>query len=87
MSKFTGLDKWLTKNLDFLQYKEPTPIQTQAISKILKGDDVVGIAKTGSGKTASFCLPILNSLAQDPYGIYCVILEPTRELAVQVNNS
>jgi ATP-dependent RNA helicase DDX49/DBP8 len=84
MSKFQGLDKWLTRNLEYLQYKEPTPIQSKAITEILKGKDVVGIAKTGSGKTASFCLPILNTLAKDPFGIYCLILEPTRELAVQV---
>jgi ATP-dependent RNA helicase DDX49/DBP8 len=84
MSKFQSLDKWLQKNLDFLQYKEPTPIQIQAINEIQQNKDVVGIAKTGSGKTASFCLPILNNLAKDPFGIYCLILEPTRELALQV---
>ena len=84
MSKFLGLDKWLINNISNLQYSKPTPIQELAIPEILKGHDVIGIAKTGTGKTASFCLPILNKLASDPSGIYCIILEPTRELAVQV---
>jgi ATP-dependent RNA helicase DDX49/DBP8 len=46
--------------------------------------DVLGCAETGSGKTAAFALPILHSLSQDPYGIFALILTPTRELAVQI---
>jgi superfamily II DNA/RNA helicase len=84
MSKFLGLDKWLLNNINYLQYSKPTPIQEKVIPQILKGKDVIGIAQTGTGKTASFCLPILNDLANDPGGVFCLILEPTRELAVQV---
>lgn len=49
-----------------------------------KGRDVIGSAPTGSGKTAAFALPILQSLARDPYGIYALVLSPTRELAYQI---
>ncbi|GFR48805.1 hypothetical protein Agub_g10756, partial [Astrephomene gubernaculifera] len=55
------------------------------IPAILKGRDVIGLAQTGSGKTAAFALPILQSLAKDPYGVFAVVLTPTRELAVQIS--
>jgi superfamily II DNA/RNA helicase len=86
MQKFLnlGLDKWITRNLAYLKYEEPTQIQTQVIPPILKGENVIGISNTGTGKTAAFNLPILNILARDPVGIFAVILEPTRELASQV---
>lgn len=81
-----GLDKWLMNNINYLQYSKPSEIQQKVIPKLLKGDEenIIGIAKTGTGKTAAFCLPLLNKLAMDPCGIFAVILEPTRELAVQV---
>ena len=84
--KFSNLklDKWLLKNIDYLKYSNPTPIQEVIIPKILKGENVIGIANTGTGKTAAFCLPILNHLAIDPCGMFAIILEPSRELAVQV---
>lgn len=78
------LDKWLLKNIDYLKYTNPTPIQETVIPKILKGENVIGIANTGTGKTAAFCLPILKQLALDPSGMFAIILEPSRELAVQV---
>ena len=86
MQKFLnlGLDKWITKNLSYLKYEEPTLIQTQIIPLIMNGDNVIGISNTGTGKTAAFNLPILNVLARDPVGIFAIILEPTRELASQV---
>jgi len=79
----------LLDNLKRLGYQIPTPIQTQAILEINKGKDLLGIAKTGSGKTASYVLPILNALilrtktvkAREPK---VLILVPTRELAIQV---
>lgn len=79
-----GIDKWLVKNVKMLQYSKPTSIQNFAIKEILSGNNVIGISNTGTGKTASFCLPILHQIAIDPCGIHTIILEPTRELAVQV---
>ena len=83
-----GLSKPLLKCIADEQYANPYPIQEQAIPAILNGRDVLGIAKTGSGKTASFVLPILQRLQGDPpaQGRYVntLVLVPTRELAVQV---
>jgi len=64
--------------------KHPTPIQTNCIPRILAGDDCIGCAKTGSGKTFAFALPILQKLCEEPYGIFALVLTPTRELAFQV---
>ena len=50
------------------------------------GRDCIGCAKTGSGKTAAFALPILQKLSEDPYGIYALVLTPTRELAFQIGD-
>lgn len=52
----------------------------------LTGKDCIGCAKTGSGKTAAFALPILHRLSEDPYGIFALILTPTRELAFQIGD-
>lgn len=79
-----NLDKWLLKNIEFLKYEKPTPIQQIAIPKISKKENIIAIANTGTGKTAAFCLPILKQLAVDPSGMFAIILEPSRELAVQV---
>ncbi len=78
------LDKWLLNNIQYLKYDKPTQIQETVIPKILIGENVIGIANTGTGKTAAFCLPILKQLAKDPCGMFAIILEPSRELAVQV---
>jgi ATP-dependent RNA helicase RhlE len=78
----------LLKALADLNYKEPYPIQTKAIPAILDKKDLLGIAKTGSGKTASFVLPTLMNLAKLPLAtnrhIRALVLVPTRELAIQV---
>jgi len=67
-----------------LGYSIPTPIQTQAIPPIMHGRDVIGLAQTGTGKTAAFVLPILHSLQQEPRGrTRALIISPTRELAEQ----
>eukprot|EP01041_Mallomonas_annulata_P003043 gene3043-5961_t len=66
-------------------FRKPFPIQASCIPAILEGRDVMGCAETGSGKTAAFALPILQKLSEDPYGIFAVILTPTRELAIQIN--
>jgi len=73
-------------------YTEPTPIQVEAIPQILAGHDLIGIAQTGTGKTAAFVLPILSllSLAQDPArrrGTRVLIVAPTRELVVQIEEN
>ena len=53
---------------------------------VFTGRDCIGCAKTGSGKTAAFALPILQKLSEDPYGIYALVLTPTRELAFQIGD-
>jgi len=69
-------------------YTEPTPIQTQAIPPILQGRDIIGLAQTGTGKTAAFALPILQRLMQGPRGqIRALIVAPTRELAEQIHEA
>ncbi|KAJ2852020.1 putative RNA helicase [Coemansia brasiliensis] len=79
-----GLDKWLIDTLAAMSITEPTEIQRACIKPILSGRDVIGGAKTGSGKTAAFALPILQKLSEDPYGVFAVVLTPTRELAFQI---
>src|SRR5262245_5150796 len=73
-------------------YTEPTPIQAQAIPSLLEGHDLLGCAKTGTGKTAAFALPILQHLAgagrpARAHTVRCLVLVPTRELAAQVAES
>lgn len=63
----------------------PTPVQSACIPPILSGRNVIASAETGTGKTAAFVLPILQTLADDPYGICAIILTPTRELAFQIS--
>ena len=68
-------------------YAEPTPIQAQAIPVVLSGKDVIGSAQTGTGKTAAFALPILHRLGNKGPHPRCLVLEPTRELALQVEEA
>src|SRR5688572_27054772 len=71
-----------------LGYLDPTPIQIKAIPMILKGDDVIGCAETGTGKTAAFLLPITQNLsARTRPGIRVLVLAPTRELAFQIEKN
>ncbi|MBL8001485.1 MAG: DEAD/DEAH box helicase [Flavobacteriales bacterium] len=84
-----GLSEALLKTLADRGYTAPTPIQEQAIPAVLFGKDVLGIAKTGSGKTASYVLPILAHLEQERWTmsnrhVPVLVLVPTRELALQV---
>jgi superfamily II DNA/RNA helicase len=78
-----GLQAAMLDAVAELGYKEPTPIQASAIPQILEGRDVIGSAQTGTGKTAAFALPILSTLGSHAPGPRCLVLEPTRELAVQ----
>ncbi|MBE7540539.1 MAG: DEAD/DEAH box helicase [Opitutaceae bacterium] len=68
-------------------YTEPTPIQSQAIPLVIAGRDVIGSAQTGTGKTAAFALPILERLGARTGHPRCLVLEPTRELALQVEEA
>ncbi len=82
-----GLDPLLLKAVQRLGYASPTQIQAEAIPAILKGRDVIGSARTGSGKTAAFLLPIIQRLAKHPVRrTRVLVLSPTRELAVQTEN-
>ncbi|KWU43139.1 DEAD-domain-containing protein, partial [Rhodotorula sp. JG-1b] len=67
-----------------LGFKHPSEIQQECIPYALEGKDIIGLAQTGSGKTAAFALPILHHLWQDPQGLFAVVLAPTRELAYQI---
>jgi ATP-dependent RNA helicase RhlE len=78
----------INAGLKALGYTAPTPIQRQAIPKVLEGRDVLGLAQTGTGKTAAFVLPILQRLSTGPRGrIRALIVAPTRELAEQIQVS
>ncbi|PCH41503.1 DEAD-domain-containing protein [Wolfiporia cocos MD-104 SS10] len=68
-----------------MSIRAPTEIQAACIPPLLQGRDCIGNAKTGSGKTIAFALPILQKLAVDPYGIFALVLTPTRELAFQIS--
>ena len=87
-----GLSEPILKAITETGYETPTPIQLQAIPPVIKGLDVLGIAQTGTGKTAAFALPILHRLAADrrptpARGTRCLVLSPTRELASQIAES
>ena len=86
--KALGLPSTLVEILEKQEYKAPYPIQKVAVPVILKGRDVLGIAPTGSGKTASYVLPVLSRLQQSKEAknrqVDVLVLVPTRELAEQV---
>ena len=94
MSSFEdlGLCPPVLKAIQELGYETPTPIQAQAIPKVLAGNDVLGVAQTGTGKTAAFSLPMINRLHLERYSgqfrpIRGLILTPTRELAIQIEDN
>ena len=94
LTKFNelGLNAHLLKALESEGYETPTPIQSAAIPELLKGRDLLGIAQTGTGKTAAFALPILDRLSKlkgrpDRGTCRVLILSPTRELAAQIGES
>ena len=83
-----NFDSKISAGIRSLGYSVPTPIQLQAIAPILQGRDVMGLAQTGTGKTAAFALPILQRLLLGPRGVVrALILAPTRELADQIQES
>ena len=82
-----GLSNAMLDGIKAMGYVEPTPIQLRAIPLILAGTDVIGSAQTGTGKTAAFALPILSKLERHAPQPRVLILEPTRELAAQVETA
>ncbi len=89
---FTLLRPELQKAVLSQGYQRPTPIQEQAIPPLLEGRDMIGMAQTGTGKTAAFCLPLLQRLEEEdqparPSSPQALVLAPTRELASQINES
>jgi len=81
---FKQLDERIQKALEEMGFEEPTPIQKEAIPVALEGEDLVGQAQTGTGKTAAFGLPIVEKISPRERGVKALILTPTRELAIQV---
>src|SRR6516225_10256719 len=87
-----GVAEPILRALSGENYTPPTPIQAQAIPALLAGRDLLGIAQTGTGKTAAFALPILQRLAGAPAprrasSVRALVLAPTRELALQIDDS
>ena len=83
-----NLDESVLQALDAMNFKECTPVQEHTIPVILEGRDLIGVAQTGTGKTAAYLLPVLNQLNKGTYpadAINCVIMSPTRELAQQID--
>jgi ATP-dependent RNA helicase DDX47/RRP3 len=67
-----------------LNFTKPTDIQRECIPYALEGRDIIGLAQTGSGKTAAFALPVLQAIWNEPSGLFACVLAPTRELAYQI---
>lgn len=94
MAKFSDLkiNQDIKNSLQKIQFEDMTPIQEKAIEPLLNGRDVIGIAQTGSGKTAAFSIPLIHKIANNniktsPYATQSLILVPTRELALQILES
>ncbi len=87
-----GLDDQIVSALSIMGYETPTPIQAQAIPLVIEGRDIVGLAQTGTGKTAAFGLPLIHKLLTEPQELKkratrALILTPTRELALQIHDN
>lgn len=82
-----GLSQVLLESITQVGFKKPTPIQEAAIPALMSGHDIIGQAQTGSGKTAAFGLPIIDTIAERDRRIQALILTPTRELAIQVSDA
>jgi len=82
-----GLHPQLVQSVTELGYNAPTPIQAAVIPAMLTGQDILGQAQTGTGKTAAFALPILHNLQPEQNQVQCLVLAPTRELAIQVTDA
>ena len=78
-----GLSDSLLKTLSEIGYETPSPIQAQCIPVMLDGHDIIGMAQTGTGKTAAFALPVMERIDSKLLKPQALILTPTRELAIQ----
>jgi len=83
--KSLGLIDPLLDALSTMNFTNPTEIQQESLPHALEGRDIIGVAATGSGKTAAFALPILQKLWEEPKGLFACVLAPTRELAYQIS--
>lgn len=79
-----GLADWVVGTCRELGMRMPRHVQQRCIPPVLEGRHVLGIDETGSGKTAAFALPILHRLAEHPFGVFALVVTPTRELAFQL---
>src|SRR5919107_1236370 len=82
-----GLSEQLLQALNDVGYQSPSPIQEQAIPPLLEGRDVIGQAQTGTGKTAAFGLPLMESVDPSEDDVQAIVLTPTRELCIQVTQA
>ena len=83
-----NLEECVLQALDAMNFRECTPVQEHTIPVILEGRDLIGVAQTGTGKTAAYLLPVLNQLSKGTYpadAINCIVMSPTRELAQQID--
>lgn len=83
-----NLEDSVLQALDAMNFRECTPVQEHTIPVILEGKDLIGVAQTGTGKTAAYLLPVINELSKGGYpadAINCIIMSPTRELAQQID--
>lgn len=83
--KSLGLIDPLLEALEQMKFTTPTDIQAEALPHAFQGRDIIGVASTGSGKTAAFALPILQKLWEEPRGLFACVISPTRELAYQIS--
>jgi ATP-dependent RNA helicase RhlE len=86
-----GIENGILRSIQKLDYKKPTDIQYKAIRPVLRGEDVLAIAQTGTGKTAAFAIPVLHLLQKRkiekrPDGVKCLVMAPTHELALQLTD-
>lgn len=84
--KDLGLNELVLNAIDDMGFEEPSKIQEQVIPVLLKGSDVIGQAQTGTGKTLAFGAPVISNISTEGNHVKCIVLAPTRELAVQVND-
>ena len=81
-----NLSEDIIKALNNLGYKNPSEVQEASIPKLLKGEDIIVKSQTGSGKTASFGIPVCEKINIEEKKVQCLVLTPTRELAIQVKD-
>lgn len=79
-----GVASWLCNAASHMKMMHPTEIQVRCVPLALQGQNLIGSAKTGSGKTAAFAMPMLQQLSKDPYGVFGLVLTPVRELSSQI---